>query len=137
MAPTASRTRQTSAAATARRRTAPPPPIAGAALDFEPIRITADEDVPEERVPLFYIGDVEYTTPKHVAAGFALQYLRVARESGPEAGAGALLSRVLGDESYQALEQSRGLTNEQLDKIIGIVLDLALGRSEKGGKART
>jgi hypothetical protein len=119
----------------AKKTTARPPRAAAAGVDFEPIHIAADEDVPEERVPLFYIGDTEYSVPASIPAGAALEYLRVAREAGPEVGAGALLSRTLGDEAYQALERSRGLTDDQLNQIITIVLDLALGRAEKGGKA--
>lgn len=121
-------TRQPARKKAATRQTAP-------AAAFEPIHIVADEDVPDERVPLFYIGDVEYTVPASVPVGMALEYLRVAREAGAEVGAGALLSRALGEEAYLALEKSRGLTDEQLNQIIGIVLDLALGRSEKEGKA--
>lgn len=120
----------------ARKRAATRPAVLGAAADFEPIRIVADKDVPEDRVPLFYIGDDEYTVPRSVPAGIALQYMRVARESGTEAGAGALLSRALGEEAYLALEKARGLTDEQLNRIIQIVLDLSLGKVEKGGKAK-
>lgn len=120
----------------ARKRAAARPAVLGAAADFEPIRIVADKDVPEDRVPLFYIGDDEYTVPRSVPAGIALQYMRVARESGTEAGAGALLSRALGEEAYLALEKARGLTDEQLNRIIQIVLDLSLGKVEKGGKAK-
>ncbi len=61
MAPTPPRTRQ----ATAARKRAVPKPVTGSAgLDFEPIRIDADDEVIEERVPLFYIGDDEYTIAK-------------------------------------------------------------------------
>lgn len=105
-------------------------------LDFEPIRIAADEDVPEERVPLFYIGDTEYTIPKHIPKGVALQYLRHAAEVGHELATAPLLIRVLGEDAYSALEQSKGLEGDQLERIVNIIIKLALGEQEnKEGKA--
>lgn len=130
MAPTT--TRQTTAA---RKRTTTKPAADG--LDFEPIRIAADDEIPEERVPLFYIGDTEYTIPKNIPKGVALQYLRQAGEVGHELATAPLLMRVLGEDAYLALEQSRALTEEQLEKIVNIIIKQALGAPEdKGGKAR-
>ena len=128
---TPARTRQSPAA---RKRTPPKP--AAMDLDFEPIRIAADDEVFEERVPLFYIGDDEYTIPKDIPTGVALQYLRIAGERGQEYAAPILLTRVLGEEAYLALENSRGLKDDQLERIIQLVIDLSLGRREKKeGKA--
>ncbi|MEH0586233.1 hypothetical protein QA942_19935 [Streptomyces sp. B21-106] len=131
----ASTTRQTTAA----RKRAAAKPLAGSdpLAGFEPIRIAADDDVEEERVPLFYIGDTEYTIPKEIPPGVALQYLRQARESGHELATPPLLIRVLGEGAYMALEQSRAVTEEQLESIVKLIVDLALGQAEKkGGKAR-
>lgn len=133
MASTTARTRQTTAA----RRAKPKPTPLAAGPDFEPIRIEADEDVVDERVPLFYIGDTEYTIPKEIPSGAALQYLRVAGERGEQFAAPILLTRVLGEDAYSALEESKGLTDKQLEQIIQLVVDLSLGRREKQeGKAR-
>ncbi|MFI8351329.1 hypothetical protein [Streptomyces sp. NPDC085596] len=127
----ASTTRQTAAA---RKRTPAKP--AGGAVDFEPIRIAADDNVPEERVPLFYIGDTEYTIPKTIPKGVALQYLRKAAQVGHELATAPLLIRVLGEDAYTALEESNALTSEQLESIIDIIVKQALGNQEdKGGKA--
>lgn len=133
MAPTTARTRQ----ATAARKKATPKPVNGTdLLDFEPIRIAADDEVEEERVALFYIGDTEYTIPKEIAPGVALQYLREARTHGQEMATPPLLIRVLGETAYMALEQSRAITEDQLQRIVQIIIDLALGRAEKKeGKA--
>jgi hypothetical protein len=131
----ASTTRQSTAAA--RKRAATKPATGAASLDFEPIRIDADEDVVEERVPLFYIGTDEYTIPKSIPTGAALQYLRIAGERGEQFAAPTLLTRVLGEDAYQALEDSKALDDDQLKRIIQIVVDLSLGRGEKTeGKAR-
>lgn len=128
----ASTTRQSTAA---RKRTAPKP-VVGGDLEFEPIRIAANEEVEEERVPLFYIGDDEYTIPKSIPPGVALQYLREARQHGREVATAPLLERVLGEDAYLALEQSKALTEDQMEWIVDKVLELALGKREKqGGKA--
>ncbi|WP_069769796.1 hypothetical protein [Streptomyces sp. LUP30] len=131
----ASTTRQTTAA----RKRAAAKPVAGSdpLADFEPIRIAADADVEEERVPLFYIGDDAYTIPKKIAPGVALQYLRQARESGHELATPPLLIRVLGEDAYMALEQSKAVEEDQLERIVKLIVDLALGQAEKKeGKAR-
>ena len=129
----ASTTRQTAAA---RKRAAAKPTTTEDALDFEPIRIAANEDVVEERVPLFYIGDDEYTIPKTIPPGVALQFLREAREHGRDLATAPLLTRVLGEDAYEALEQSKALTEDQMEWIVNKVLDLALSRETKEGKAK-
>ena len=110
-------------------------PVAGEPAAFEPIRIPANEDVPDDRVPLFFIGEEEFTVPSRVPVGIALEYLRVAREQGQELATGALLSRALGEDAYRALESARGLTEEQLNDIVQRVLDLSMGRAQIEGKA--
>lgn len=133
----ASTTRSTRQSTAARKRTAVKPVNGtGDELDFEPIRIAADDEVAEERIPLFYIGDDEYTIPKLIPPGVALQFMREAREHGRELAAAPLLIRVLGEDAYEALEQSKALSEDQMEWIINKVLDLALGRKKQGGKAK-
>jgi hypothetical protein len=129
----ASTTRQSTAAA---RKRAAAKPVVGGDLEFEPIRIAANDEIEEERVPLFYIGDDEYTIPKTIPKGVALQYLRQASEVGHDLATAPLLIRVLGEDAYTALEESRGLSEEQLEKIVNIIVGQALGKQEGvGGKA--
>jgi hypothetical protein len=130
----ASTTRQSTAAA--RKRAASKPVNGIDADDFEPIHIAANEDVVEERVPLFFIGDDEYTIPKAIPPGVALEFLREAREHGRDLATAPLLIRVLGEDAYTALEQSKALDEDQMQWIVDKVLDLALGRKKKEGKAR-
>ena len=130
----ASTTRQSTAAA--RKRAASKPVNGIDADDFEPIHIAANEDVVEERVPLFFIGDDEYTIPKAIPPGAALEFLREAREHGRDLATAPLLIRVLGEDAYTALEQSKALDEDQMQWIVDKVLDLALGRKKKEGKAR-
>jgi hypothetical protein len=120
---------------TARKRATPKPVRTAPPDGFEPIHIPADEDVVEEREPLFYIGDTEYTVPLNIPMGATLEYLRIAREQGEVFAAPPFLTRVLGEDAYTALEQARGLTGEQLDRIVQHLIDRALGRSEEEGKA--
>lgn len=61
--------------------------------------------------------------------------MREAREHGRELAAAPLLIRVLGEDAYTALEESRSLDEDQMEWIISKVLDLALGRKQ-GGKAK-
>lgn len=129
----ASTTRQSAAA---RKRAAAKPTTTEDALDFEPLRIAANDDYVEERVPLFYIGDDEYTIPKAIAPGVALKYLREAREHGRDLATAPLLGAVLGEDAYEALEESKALDEDQMEWIINKVLDLALGRKTKEGKAK-
>jgi hypothetical protein len=129
----ASTTRQTTAA---RKRAAAKPTSTEEAADFEPIRIPANDDVVEERVPLFYIGDDEYTIPKSIAPGVALKYMREAREHGRDLATAPLLTAVLGEDAYRALEDSKALDDDQMEWIVNKVLDLAVGRKAKEGKAR-
>lgn len=130
----ASTTRQSTAAA--RKRAAATPTAVDGDLDFEPIRIAADDEIEVERVPLFYIGDDEYTIPKEIPPGVALQYLREAREYGRELATAPLLISVLGEEAYRALEKSKALNEDQMEWIIDKVLDLALSRKKQEGKAK-
>lgn len=132
----ASTTTRQSTAAARKRATAKPVNGTSDLTDFEPIRIPANDDVVEERVPLFYIGDTEYSIPKTIPPGVALEFMREAREHGRDLATAPLLTRVLGEDAYTALEQSRALTEDQLSWIVDKVLDLALGRKEQGGKAR-
>ena len=125
-------TRQTAAA---RKRPAAKPTVDDG-LDFEPIRIAADDEVEEERVPLFYIGNKPYTIPKTIPKGVALQYLRQASTMGHELATAPLLIRVLGEDAYMALEESKALTGPQLEQIVDIIVKQALGEQEaEKGKA--
>lgn len=129
----ASTTRQSAAA---RKKAAAKPVNGSDGLDFEPLRIPSNDDVVEERVPLFYIGDDEYTIPKLIPPGVALQFLREAREHGRDLATAPLLIRVLGEDAYTALEESKALDEDQMEWIVEKVLDLALGRKKKEGKAK-
>jgi hypothetical protein len=64
----------------------------------------------------------------------ALEYLRLSAAVGSDAASGVILTRVLGEEAYMALEQARGLTGGQLMQIVQRVVDQAMGALEKDGE---
>lgn len=131
MASTTARTRQTAAA---RKRTAAKAkPLT--AEDFEPVELSSE--VPEEdRVPLFSIDGTVYTVPKFVPQGVSLEFVRLNRTEGEAVASVRLLERMLGPESYEALEQCPTLDDKQMQKIIDMAQKLAFGKAEvKEGKA--
>jgi len=86
-----------------------------------------------ERVPLFYIDDVEYSMPAKIPGNVALKYLRKIRTDGVEVAGAWLLEEVIGTEAYEALMNYDGLTIEQLNQVIAIVERHALGSVEARG----
>jgi hypothetical protein len=123
-------TRQTAAA---RKRTAAKPKLT--AEDFEPVELSSE--IPEEdRVPLFKIDGTVYTVPKFVPQGVSLEFVRLNRTEGEAVASVRLLERMLGPESYEALEQCPTLDDKQMQKIIDMAQKLAFGKAEvKEGKA--
>lgn len=124
-------TRQTAAAR--KRAAAKPKPLT--AEDFEPVELTTE--IPEEdRVPLFTIDGKVYTVPKFVPQGVSLEFVRLNRTEGEAVASVRLLERMLGPESYEALEQCPALDDKQMQKIIDMAQKLAFGKAEiKEGKA--
>lgn len=131
MAPTKSRTRQSTAART--RTAAKPTPVADE--EYELVELTST--VPdEERVPLFSIDGRVYSIPRMVPQGISLEYLRIVRQFGENAAAGRLLERLLGEEAYTALEECPSLDDEKMQKIMDMAQKITFGAAEvKGGKA--
>lgn len=90
---------------------------------------------PAERVPVFYIGDTEYTMPKHPPATIALEYMEILAEEGETSKAEAraqvhLFRTMLGEDGYAALKGFDGLTIENLAQLFTVVHKQALGALE-------
>ena len=96
---------------------------------FEVLRLTTKSD-PEERVPLFYIDDREYTIPKRPRMNIALEFMHLARERNDSAAMDYLLEKLLGKEGYQALRDYDDLTPQQFQQITDIATRLTLGALE-------
>jgi hypothetical protein len=86
------------------------------------------------RHALLHRRQAEYTIPKVIPKGVALQYLRQARESGHDLATPPLLIRVLGEDAYMALEQSKASTKTQLEKIVRA--SSSSSPSAEGGEGR-
>lgn len=91
---------------------------------------TTEEEAVEEREPLFYIDDREYTIPKVMPTNDALSCLHVFRTQGNLFATDHLLETLLGKEGYEALLSYKKLKPEDLQAIIEIATERMLGSAE-------
>lgn len=105
-------------------------PLDPGAGEFEVLRLTRSPDRAEERVPLFYIDDVEYTVVKRPNVNVGLQMLELLRTEGEPAAQAYVLGKLLGPEGYAALLDYDELTAEQYSHICRVAARLALGSLE-------
>lgn len=86
------------------------------------LHLTTPEDDPfAEREVLFTIDGTEYTVPRQVPAGAALQYIELGGSFAADQAILFALRYALGDEGYEALRGYKALTNEHLAKVIAAV----------------
>lgn len=118
------------------KRQTPEPAVAASDGDFEIIQLTS-KPADEQRVALFAIDGEAYTIPKTVSQGIALEFLRISREMGDAIAAQRLLERLLGPESYAALEQCQDLDDVKMQRIVDMAQKIAFGKAEvtEEGKA--
>lgn len=102
----------------------------GAGGEFEVLRLTRHTDRTEERVPLFYIDDVEYTVLKRPNANVGLKMLELLRTQGEPAAQAYVLSKLLGPDGYAALLDYDDLEPEHYAHICKVAARLALGSLE-------
>jgi hypothetical protein len=119
--------------------TTPDPEETPAAAGFEILRLPApDPDAPPaERVPLFTIGDREYTMLASPPFRVGVEYLYQVRHNGIASALDFLLDEMLGVEAFAALRAYEGLKDEQLAQVITIVHRTAMGRVEVPKAAST
>ncbi|NUQ95293.1 MAG: hypothetical protein HOY79_01580 [Streptomyces sp.] len=98
--------------------------------EFEVLRLTRRSDRAEERVPLFYIDDVEYTVVKRPHANVGLKMLELLRTQGEPAAQAYVLGKLLGPDGYAALLDYDDLTAEHYAHICKVAAKLALGSLE-------
>jgi hypothetical protein len=129
---TPNRTRQ--GAAVRKRAAVKPAPAVDEEFELVELSGTVEE---EERTPLFSIDGEVFTVPKFVPQGISLEFVRLGREYGESVAAVRLLERMLGPESYTALEQCPTLDDVKMQKIMDMAQKIAFGKAEvKEGKAR-
>jgi len=127
-------------ATTAPRKRAPkkaaPKPSPATQWDdgLEPVRIGQRPETVEMRT-LFLIDDVEYKVPAKLDPRLGLRYLREARD--PSVGAVEALARVtvdfLGEDNLRALEESPGLTQQDVTDVLTIAQRIVLGQAKAAG----
>jgi hypothetical protein len=98
---------------------------------YEPVKIRTDEIVEEEREPLFYIDEAEYTIPKRIRPNITIQYLQDTYDKGQEYALAAAMREVLGADAMEALAESDAVTDEQMRQIMGIVERKLMGQMKK------
>jgi hypothetical protein len=103
------------------------------------VRIDSAKVVDEEREPLFYIDETEYTIPKELRANVVARYLQDTLDHGQEHAIAAAMREVLGEEAMEALAESEAVTSEDMAQIMGIVerkltgqMKKSLGNSRRG-----
>lgn len=104
-------------------------------FEIQPVRIdpkAAPEQV--ERVPIFYIGDKEYTAKKRVDGRTALRMLRIGGEAGVEAMQWAMLEDGLGKQAIDDLIACEAVSDEQVKLIFTQLTQLYYGQVRALGK---
>jgi hypothetical protein len=98
----------------AAKRVATKPPV--------PFELTSAQETEfDEREPLFSLNGTIHTVLVGVPASVALEYAFTAVEAGDGAAVVFALNYALGAESRRALMTHKGLTAEQLGKIITVI----------------
>lgn len=102
----------------------------------EVLRVPDDGDVPElERIPMFYIGDREFTVLKDPPVSIGLEALHIIARGGGGMIAQTMaddymMTEMLGEEGYAVYRQSPKLTREQRLWVKMRVTQLAMGALE-------
>jgi hypothetical protein len=104
---------------------------------YEPVKISTAEVLDEEREPLFFIDEVEYTIPKLIRPNILMRYLQDTIDHGHEYALAAGMREVLGAEAMEALADCDQITDEQMDQIMAIVEKKLMGQMKKLGKSRS
>lgn len=103
----------------------------------EPIRLSSTKPADfDEREPLFYIDEQEYTIPKRPRANLSLQFLDKVKSEGTDYASAWLMEEMLGADAYEALMKLDTLEPEQLDQITTLCQKKVLGKLEPNRAAR-
>jgi hypothetical protein len=85
----------------------------------------------QERVAIFELDDVEYTVPAKPSAGMALKYLKLqATSENPDYAQYWMMTRLLGEETYDVLAEHEDLDFEQMEEIIELCTTHLFGGQE-------
>lgn len=97
-----------------------------------PVRIDPEAKPREiERIPLFYIGEKEYTIPAELSPNDALIALRMARTRGTVIAQSWMAEKGIGEEGMDDLIACDAITREQVKEILDNVQKMYLGDLEE------
>lgn len=109
---------------------------------FEPVRI-GSTPVEVEHEPLFYLPDpdsgedIEYTIPKKIPANITIKYLNWCATLNQEIALGRAMRVVLGEDAMEALAEADSVTDEDMERLMGIIERKLQGQIRKSlGKSR-
>lgn len=98
---------------------------------FEPVRIDpAAAPAEVERIPLFYIGDQEYSIPAEIDARAALVAMRLIKDRGLEVAAAYMMEEAIGRDGLNALIGCDAVTGDQIREILHNVQRMYMGDLE-------
>lgn len=113
--------------------TAPPAPqITG------PLRFSAESDEPEEREPLFFIDDHEYTIPVNPPASIALEALHIMAAGKGSVAASIeaedyIMTEMLGEDGWAALRGCKTVKKHEMRHLIQVISERANSAMEDDG----
>lgn len=86
---------------------------------YAPFRYQPDAPAVEvERMPLFYMGDTEYTAPKRVSAPVALKALENAALKGVAFATYQVVLDSIGEDAFKVLTESHQVPYEEAQEMI-------------------
>ena len=92
-------------------------------------------ELEEERMPLFYMGDKEYTAPRRVSAPTALKCLETAARQGVAAATYQVVIDAIVEEAFQVLTDAKMVPYEEAQAMISQLGKVYFGQSmELAGK---
>lgn len=104
-----------------------------ASAPVEVMELNSGDSVVEEQklVPIFRIDGVSYDLWVNPPATVGLKYLKRVRMDGGESAAQWLMEEMIGEDGYLALMEFDALTKQQLDRILDLCKEHAMGNQEE------
>lgn len=89
--------------------------------DFTPVRLSSKPADEPERVPFFYMDDVEYTIPKEVPPYVAMLYLKTLRTASSDRATSVVMDELIGKRGVDELARCKTMNKDQLKQLLDIV----------------
>lgn len=100
--------------------------------DVDILRLSSKDEGEEiEYVTLFELDDKVFKVPKNPSPTVGLRYLKILKDEGEGQAAYYMLTKMLGEEGYDALLDYDQLTQDQYDFILTAAIRIATGKTER------